>query len=825
MAFTIHWPRVLRRSLQVFAAIVGIVVLAWFGLAWYINANKEEIQAKVSSALGKRLRGDLQIGSMEPSMFRSFPDISLVMNDVRLQDSLWNQHRHSLLECRNLFVRINPVALLSRRVEINKIIAAHGSIFLFTDTAGYSNTYLLERRDTNKTNRTALVKQFGAQDMHFWFVNEMKQKRFHLLLKNLNGSATRDGDVMHFQSEANAHVYEFAFSLARGSYLRNQDLSFNLGVSYHISDKHLHIPEQLLNVSGTPLGFGGDFHFNTSPSSFAIHLSAKDVPYKTALAWASDNIQRTLRPYNFEKPVSMDVKISGVMKYRTIPLIRITYPIVDNTLITPLGNLEHISYSGVYSNEVYGDRLHTDDNSTIALYGLSATWRGIPFQSDTLAVVNLLRPVVKAHIRSKFPVASLQNVISRSVMSFERGTASADLHYAGGILPDDTTAYSINGYVRVADAGLTYHPRNLILSNVGATLLFQNDNLFFRAITIRSKQSSVSMEGDALHILRLYFSDPGKVAIAWRMRGALINLNDFIGFAAKRKSGQIAHTQQSGASNAVTRISNQLDRVLESAGFALDARVDRMMYKSFDAQDVIAQLSLNQQNIQFQKVQIRNGGGALNISGFINQAAPNNPFRVKALVSNADVSKLFSSFDNFGQTAISTENLAGSINVDADISGNVTDAGAILKNSFNGSVSFNLKDGQIRHFQPFEKVGKVVFKKRNLADVTVKDLQGRLDISGSKIMIRPMKIQTSALNMNVQGVYGLAGGTDISIEVPLRNPEKEGANTPLGMLLRTGKGIVLHLRAQDPTGDGVKIGWDPLRHGKKATNATLNESP
>jgi hypothetical protein len=34
---------------------------------------------------------------------------------------------------------------------------------------------------------------------------------------------------------------------------------------------------------------------------------------------------------------------------------------------------------------------------------------------------------------------------------------------------------------------------------------------------------------------------------------------------------------------------------------------------------------------------------------------------------------------------------------------------------------------------------------------------------------------------------------------------------------------VLHLRAQDPDGTGVKIGWDPLRHGRKAIEEALSE--
>ena len=811
MAFSIHWPRLARRALRILSATAGVIILAWLALVWYVNAHKQEILADLTHILGEQMRGELHVDGIEPSLFHSFPDVSLALNGISLRDSLWQQHHHSLLEARSMYALMNPFALLSHRVEIRKLSIAHGSIYLFTDSAGYSNDYLLEQRDTSKKNHTALVDRFGMEDMHFWFVNMRKQKLFHLYFRQLEGASSQGGGVIHTRLAGAAHVYSLAFSTVRGSYLKDQDIAMDMALDYRISDKHLHIPEGKLRVRGLPITLGGDFYFNRTPAAFAIHLVGNDLPYKTALSWASQNIQRVLQPFAFLKPISMDMHVSGEMKYRTIPLIRATYSIVDNTLTTPLGNIEHLSYSGEYFNEATPGAGHGDDNSRIGLYAYKGSWRGIPFHGDTLAVTNLLRPAVKAHLQSAFPVATLNDIVGGTVMSFQRGNADADLRYTGGILPDDPTPYAMNGYVRVADAGLTYLPRNLTFNSVGATLLFQDDNLFFRNITIRNKQSSVMMEGDALHFLRLYFSDPGKVALTWRVRSPLINLNDYTVFVARRRR-VVAPTARG---NAVTRIGTQLDRVLEAASFSVDARIQRAVYKSFTADDLVARATLAQSGIILQQVQIRNGGGTLLISGSVNQAAANNPFHIKATVRDADVSKLFASFDNFGQDAIIAANLAGRISADADVSGTVTDEGTMLKNSLNGGVTFRLENGQMNHFAPLEKVGKFIFKKRNLSALTIRSLTGRLDVMGQKIFIRPMSIQTSAIDMNVQGVYGLGGGTDIYMEVPLRNPEGEGVG-PIGKLLRRGKGFVLHLRAQDADGKGVRIGWDPLRKGRDA---------
>ena len=127
----------MRWTLRVLAVIFCIVVCAWLALAWYIHAHKKEILARVSDNLGKHLGGELLIRTMEPSVFRSFPDISLSLKDLSLRDSMWASHRHSLLQASEVYVQVNPFALLSRRTEIKKITAAHGTIYIYTDSNGY----------------------------------------------------------------------------------------------------------------------------------------------------------------------------------------------------------------------------------------------------------------------------------------------------------------------------------------------------------------------------------------------------------------------------------------------------------------------------------------------------------------------------------------------------------------------------------------------------------------------------------------------------------------------------------------------------------------
>ncbi|MNH37863.1 hypothetical protein D3C79_988210 [compost metagenome] len=69
-----------------------------------------------------------------------------------------------------------------------------------------------------------------------------------------------------------------------------------------------------------------------------------------------------------------------------------------------------------------------------------------------------------------------------------------------------------------------------------------------------------------------------------------------------------------------------------------------------------------------------------------------------------------------------------------------------------------------------------------------------------------MQINSSLLNMDVAGVYSLTTGTNIAVDVPLRNPKKDADITDKEELkARRMKGIVLHLLATDGEDGRIKI--------------------
>lgn len=70
-------------------------------------------------------------------------------------------------------------------------------------------------------------------------------------------------------------------------------------------------------------------------------------------------------------------------------------------------------------------------------------------------------------------------------------------------------------------------------------------------------------------------------------------------------------------------------------------------------------------------------------------------------------------------------------------------------------------------------------------------------------------INSSILNMNVAGIYSFVKGTNIALDVPLRNPKNdENITDKQEIKERRMRGIVLHILASDGNDGKIKFGWN-----------------
>ncbi|HEY0609981.1 MAG TPA: AsmA-like C-terminal region-containing protein [Chitinophaga sp.] len=802
MPFNFIQPRWLRISVITGAALLGLVIVLWLALALYIHLNRETFLRQITDRLNQRLHGTLTIQEMNPSLLRSFPHVSMELETVLLKDSLWQQHHHPLLDVKRIYVKVNTFTLLRRRMDIREITMEDGAIYLYTNSTGYTNTSVFSRPANKKENgsgKDADIGSIALRNMELVMDNQQKHKLFRFSIRNLKGSVDATNAAWHFDVRTRLLVNSFSFNTLRGSYLSNQELETTLAFNFNRQQKKLSIPAQRISIGGQPVTVSATFDFGQKPTAFTIDINAVNMPYHHATSLLLPHLQRKLDSIDLQKPLDVQATIKGHMRPRDTPDIRVKWHTNNNILVTKAGQWDSCSFSGNFRNELIPGYGHHDANSAVHMYQLRAKWSGLPLEADTIQVLNLKHPEFMGRFHSSFPLQQL-NELTGDTYQFQSGTATASLFYKGSILAGDSLTPYLDGAIAIRDGGFTYVPRNLQFRDCNATIQFSGQDLFFHNVQVKSAKSTLQMEGSMRNILGLFFKAPEKIQLDWDIRSPLIDLDEFRFFLVPRKPGthKASLAASAAASRKARRLARQLEIVMESCNVNMRITVDKLKYRRFDAQRVVAAVSLTQSDILLQQISLAHAGGSLRLNGSIHPQGANNRFKLIGEIDNVHIDQLFYAFENFGMQSLTSRNLKGILSARANITGNLHNNGKLAPGSIYGELSFDLKQGALVHFAPLEDIGTIFFRKRNLSNITFDNLKNTLQLKGNKILIPPMQISSSAIMMDVTGVYGIPKGTDIYLDVPLRNPEK--------IAKKGKKGFILHLRATDDNNEGkVKI--------------------
>lgn len=775
---------------------------------FYINRNKKEVLSSILEQLNKNLNGRITATSMEPTLLKGFPGVSVSLKGVLLNDSLIAQHKHDLLKAQDIDVSLSLFSLMAGNVSINKITINNAFVYLYTDSNGYSNTSIFRKKkkntDTTSSKSTALeVKKIDFNNVSFIVDNQKKHKLFNFAINELKGKIEYPDSGWTGTLKLNTLVKSFAFNTKRGSFLKDKVLSGTLSFHYNNELEVITVDPKQLNIGKYPFIIGAKINLAEKSSAFAISIAVDNILYKDVALLLAPNISSKLLKFGIEKPITVRGNIidDGSGKYGD-PLIKVGITVRNNIISIPAGTLTACNFDGSFTNQDTVGGIIGDENSSIKFYKLTAKYFNAPLKIDTFMVNNLSRPIATGLVTSQFPLLNLNNSLGTNDFEFKNGTANLSLYCQADIDNFRFTKPIVSGKIQIANADILYIPRQLHLVKSALNINFNQNDLSIENGHFQLGKSELNVSCRIANFANLYYTAPEKILVNLKMNSPQLYLKEFLPFLGPRSAKK---TKSTGNKKIVSK---ELSNVLEVSKMNIHLTVNKAIYDNFIAKNLDADISLREGNIFFNKISVAHAGGLLSLTGSIAQESNSNSFKLNSKISHVSVKDFFYSFDDFGQKTITNKNLKGYLSSLVNISGRISQAGKILPRSINGKVVFNLSNAALVNFEPMVKVGKFAFANRNLSNVEIKKLDGTLNIRGDKVEILPMQINSSAMNFNVKGIYALGNGTDVSMDIPLRNPKGDENLDKQQKRDARMKGIVLHLKAVDDDKGGIKIRWN-----------------
>lgn len=796
------------------AVILLFFVAVWLLMAWYISNHKAELLQTFSQTANEQLHGNLKIEDMEPALLKGFPNIAIELKGVSLSDSLYYKHNRNLFEFKSAYVKINVFSLLSKNPQVVKVTVADGNIHLFKDTGAYTNLYLFQKKDTikKKPGKSLNIKRFGIENVTFTYDHFVKEKQLKFLIKSIDGFIDNTESVIKIWADTKLHIVQLGFNLDKGAFAREKDFYGKLKLEYNKTTKELIVPKQKTKVDDYRLDLAMKFDFSTPPGKFEILFDAPSINYKFGTSCLTQRIASKLNKYDFEDPIAVKVQLWGGLGSPDTPLVKVNWHTKNNILQTSFGQLSKVSMTGSFSNRIDSLLAKNDDNSGLSINNFSGQYGQIPIASNAIVIYGLRSPMLTLDLKSDFPLEHLNEFVS-TTFNLQGGTVGVNLKYNGPVLATDNRPKQMNGAVVIKKGALTYINRGLRFRDCNLNIDFQGEDLHLKKSTITTKSSVIAIDGYARNFMTAYFTDPSKILFDWNIQSNQIDLNEFKSLLSPKQKINLSTKAQNAK---VASVNNKFNQLLDLSSMHLGVNIGKVVYGNFKATNIKAEVNLTGDNtMSLRNVSFNHAGGSLAAHITLNPKGNLVPFQLNARVNKVAIDQLFFAFGSFGQETLTHENIKGNFSADINLGGTIRNNKEIIPTSVNGKLSFVFENGTLRNFQPFETIQKYAFKKRNLSHITFNVLKNELDIKHGLVTIPPMSIESSAITIHLNGIYGIDKGTDINMAIPLRNPQKDKELITQGKQPKKDKGIIVHLRAKDAGNGKVNIGWDPLKKGLK----------
>jgi hypothetical protein len=793
----------------------------WVLLAVYVEWKKDSLLEKARTEINSRIGGTLQIGHLDISLFRHFPAVTLSLTDVSLRDSAWQRHRHDLLQAGRVYISFSPFrSLFHGRVELGSVFIENASLYFYTDSTGYSNTYLLKDRGGAPASSSASGANGGLptivlSDVRWVMDREDQHKLFDLGIRRLTAVIDREDRMLRFDVNTMLAVRNFTFNTDKGSFVRDKQLSGHFGFTYNLASHILQTDKARMDIDGTTFVFSGRFFPTVKPDPFFLAIDAERIPFRVATALLTPRLRQKLGEYDIDKPVSIHVQLDDGAADEREPLIRVSVNLEKGGVRTPTGSFSDVSFSGSFSNEWVRGQGHDDANSGLRFTGFSGQLGGIPLHADTLVITNLAHPQLSCDLHSRFDVAALNDLYGSQTLQFRAGTGVMDLVYNGPLSENDTAGATVNGQLDLDSAAIEYLPFQFVLNNASGRLLFKDQDLVVDHLQARAGSTNFRIKGVAKNLISLIDHNSENVSMDCTLSTGHLALGDFIALVGRVST---ANARRKAGSPVLGAAAARIDNFLKAGMIRLRLDAADISYQDFTGAHARADLVFQDGEIRLSQLLVQQSSGTLGMKATLvrRPGGDTNPLILESHLDGVDLPGLFRSFDDFGLKGIGARNLEGRMNADIQLSGLLTDKARLVPNSLKGTIDFSIADGQLVDFEPMEKIHETVLKKKNLNEVRFGTLQNSLDIDSTTVTLHRMEIRSTAFTLYAEGTYDLKKGADMSLQVPLSNLKARAGDIPPESRGNDSKaGLSLRLRAKTDDDGKLKISWDPFRKALK----------
>lgn len=753
---------------RILLVLLALFLLAGISVFVVITFYKKEIAVILTDNLRTNYGLHLAVEDVDVSLFSQWPHASVKLKKVVISNRAASEHGTPLLKAGSLSLSLNLENVLRRKFVVNNISLKNAELFLIREADGRSNFEFKKAAPAGQQQSSAIdfdLRSVTLERVNFVFQNKGRGQHLAVDVLDMKANTAMYADGLKADIAAKVLVGQLLFNPRNGAFLKNTRAQLNLQLHYLAAEKSLCIyPSSYAEMEAQ--------RFNTccllrldSAQKLDLVISGKQFKFERVAALLTPKIKKVLSNFEVLRPLDASILIHVNLGKREEPLF--LAEVIGKDCDLAIGNSK-IPYSGLYFKGkitcMDATRSRGDiARATIKFDPLKGKIYDFPFTAS-VTVNNLQTPSISINASLLLEAKRIKTHLAKD---FElKGSALATIHYQGPTNKLNAKEFlqapmKLQAYLLLNEFSYKEIDRPYVYALSGKAAI-DNQNLSFEQLKLKTDFAEATLKGQAQGFVNYALGYTKGFKASLNARTPFLDLNPVL----------LAGNTEKNSGNAVT---DNKRKISESHfEFLVKLQADQLRIRKVEASDAALEMHYHQNTLNITSLNVRACDGRIKAKATIKDFSQiNSTFAVEQV----NVNKLFTQFENFGQTAIVSDNLRGSISLDGHFNTELSPDMQIKTESMAGEVKLKLKDGHLLNFEPVQNLSNFLFKNRDFNDVAFTDLTETFKLRGYEMKIEELEIGSSLLNLYVvNGLYHFKGNSNINILVPWSNLRKRGKN-------------------------------------------------
>ncbi len=719
------------------------------GVFFTIRYQDEIISLFIREA-NKQIQTPVDVKKVNFSLFRHFPDVTISLQDVVVDESYAGSDR-KLLQAELVRFTFSLWDIIDRRYEARDIQIEKANLFIQYNSQGEPNFRILSKKEGSKETFFSL-ENIRLKDVNVHYEQANSEVMIDVFTPTSNARIKSQSGQLSF--DLTGDLLTEHVKVQDKSYFRGKSISFDTRIIYLSETKETNIENGELTIDDAPFKVVGNV--KSGDKTLNLTITGRNTTFNSLLSLLPSEYAKPYKQYKSKGKVFFDAALDGRYDLSHGLNVDVSFGSNSASFYHPKlkKGFEDVNFKGRFLNG-NENRSRTFE---LRIDGFSCQLDDRPVAGNLL-VRNFDDYYLKFDLKGLVDVHTLLDIFPNKQIRSAYGRVNVDLRGSGRLsdlnTPKRRSRFNADGEIELQNLSFILNGERLPFNSFNGSFMFNKNDLAISNFTGKIGSSDFELNGFFKRITSWIFSKDQKISIEADLHA------DFLDFDELLKSNFASRdTTKSKDKKYDFRISPDLQ-------LKFNCVVSRVKFRRFTGRDIHGDLSINNRIATFDHIRFHSIGGLVVLSGSVSNKDDN---RVE-LIADGDlegiaIDSIFYLFNNFNQNWIVDRNLRGRITANANTYLRFNRFLELDTRSMIADIHAMVDDGELIDFEPAQRLSSFI-DKETLSHLKFSKMQNDIRIADRTVYIPEMDIHTNISDISISGSHTFDQQIDYHVSVPI----------------------------------------------------------